>query len=62
MFDERQAREGSASGVVDALPSDARHPPAFVKPEDVRHSHSGRSRNLFDLEPDRLRPDQKTLN
>ena len=62
MFDdhrERRIAKAQRSVLSKLFPSDARHPSAFVRPEDVHHS--GRSRDLFDLLPDRQRPDQKTL-
>lgn len=64
MVDEHRNRRLAKAqrAVLSTLfPSDARRPSAFVRPEDVRHSQSGRSRDLFDLLPDRLDPAQKTL-
>jgi hypothetical protein len=62
MFDKRRDRriaKAQRTALSKLFPSDARHPPAFVRPEEF--AHGGRTRHLFDLLPDRSRPDRGPL-
>lgn len=62
LFDKQRDRriaKAQRAALSKLFPSDARHPPAFVRPEEF--AHGGRTRNLFDLLPDRPRPGRGPL-
>ncbi|MFK4384632.1 hypothetical protein [Bradyrhizobium sp. USDA 223] len=62
MFDkqrERRIAKAQRSALSKLFPSDARHPPAFVRPGEF--ARGGRTRDLFDLLPDRPRPGRGPL-